>query len=227
MFSDLTSLILHIRGTRDLLVPQHQARVRRPQRVQRGDAPQQLTQVQLPASLRPRRLGPVPQLGLVLPQLDPRQLPRRQVVTFVEADVIRVQGVEMPGGGVEGEAGRGAAVPVHNGGMVLGEGDGAEHLLVLNCVHTNSVKIVALDLHVRASEQDDSLIVQFLGDEVHQLHVGRCDPLGLHGIPQQVAGGLAPILLVLLADLQRELLHFFEKVVIVVFVRSLGRVKEH
>jgi len=137
-----------------------------------------------------------------------------------------VEVIKMSSGCVEHEADWRSLVSIHDGRMVLSEGDGAEHLLVLDRVHPHPVEVVRLHLHVWRPQQDDGLVVQLLGDQVHQLCVGRGLALGLHGVPQQVTRGLALVLLVLFADLKSELFDFFEEVIVVVFVRSLRRVEE-
>ena len=110
--------------------------------------------------------------------------------------------IKMPGGCVEHQGGGGALVTVHDGGVILREGDGAEHLLALDGVHPDSVEVVRLDLHVRGPEQDDGLVVQLLSDQIHKLQVGWNLPLGLHGVPQKVARRLATVFLIFFADLK-------------------------
>ena len=168
----------------------------------------------------------IPKLRLVSDHLTSRLFPGQQVITLVEADMSIVVGIKVTDAGVEHQGCRRSLVSVHNGRMILSEGDGAEHLLALDGVHPDSVEVVALHLHVWTPQQDDGLVVQLLRHQIHQLHGCWSRALGLHGVPQQVAGGLALVLLILLADLQRQLLHVLEEVVVVVLVRSVRGIQE-
>ena len=137
-----------------------------------------------------------------------------------------VEVIKMTRSCVENKTYRRSFISIHDGRMVFSEGDGTEHLLALNGVHPDSVEVVALHLHVWTPQQDDGLVVQLLRHQIHQLHGCWSRALGLHGVPQQVAGGLALVLLILLADLQRQLLHVLEEVVVVVLVRSVRGIQE-
>ena len=151
----------------------------------------------------------------------------RHVIAFVEADVAIIELIKVSGGCVEHQGGGWTLVPIHYGGVELREGDGAEHLLALDGVHADPVEVVRLDLHVWGPEQDDCLVVQLLGDQIHELQVGGNLPLCLHRVPQQVAGRLASFFLVFFADLKSQLFHLFKEVIVVVFLWSIWSVEKN